>query len=508
MTFLCDRGFLVCSIACICIVACAAAVQAQSPAPFDADAARAASASTLLARDLFGGRIDNLKRAFAQPAAARLGRSFHDAVDSARGDLGEVRSTGVPVMSRIATSELFLQPVCRDSSPFGRDLRKKKLKSSDNAKPALLRMLVSGQELLDIEYEPAERAYIWGAVRTAPLITLTKEGERVAERYRITDARELKLFSEQAIDDATFVASNRFASRFPRPNVPDDPSLHCGLWKRIATRESFHTIASLPVEFERGTIEVDFDFDAAGSLVAILFGSDAARTAAHEWDRDHYAGNRTDRAEAAFRDRFSSLQKDVDGALVRLPAIETAYGKAYREDDATAFVNDIVAKTRALANSATTHPAARAYINKELDAVVTAPPVLQTTLPNAPAQHVNVVEPPALVKVAEAILRPFRALMSASDLSPDLTFVSDVDSARVTLHVGTDSASRRVVYTSNTLPNVWRGRYDGLVQRDGFKDGTFELDIVDETRTTVQCMLIRLNDEGKSFCQFIGDQAR
>ncbi|MGH7489188.1 MAG: hypothetical protein ACREMY_26820 [bacterium] len=95
------------------------------------------------------------------------------------------------------------------------------------------------------------------------------------------------------------------------------------------------------------------------------------------------------------------------------------------------------------------------------------------------------------VSAHDPVAHPFQQLLAQGDLSPDIAFQCAYPNARIVIHAGNDPKFRRVVYTTNSLENVWRGTCEGTVALAGFKEGKFELHLADETRTTVNCTLAR-----------------
>jgi hypothetical protein len=85
-------------------------------------------------------------------------------------------------------------------------------------------------------------------------------------------------------------------------------------------------------------------------------------------------------------------------------------------------------------------------------------------------------------------------------LAVDLSVSSQPPGAEFQVQVGKDAESQRVLTTDNRLQRVWRGLYIATIRMDGFKDFTFDLDLVDDSRGEIDCKLVLANQPGTSTC--------
>lgn len=462
----------------------------------EGESLRLRSVATSLAVDIFKGRVAQAKMAFAPDARIRLGVSIEKAVLDLD-DIGEFRTVGPPILQEFAFTEQTFAASCSRSQRRG----------SPETALRVVRTLNDNTGLNDVTDTAADHIYNWACnATTVKILTISLDDNEYLERSPESLRREMRGMSLAHAKVVTFQSGFRFSSRLPRPEYlkifgEDRRTERCDIFVIAGTRNVRHTIVTVPGSFERGEFAIDVEFDEFGALIALYIDRAAIRAAATKWDREKYSQTDAREEQKALRASFAAMSAEIDAGFKELPRIRTIYGDGIVEDAALLYLTRIHSKCEVLAT--TTPPGTNVYLQMELARVVTKPVVTTTHLAADPTQRVSVADERSVRGIVGNLLRPFRNLLAQSDLSPDILFDSDQKNARIVIRAGSDPKSRRVVYTTNELPNVWRGIYSCTITLAGFKDSMFELNLVDEPRTTVKCSLARLDDEGLTFCQFV-----
>jgi hypothetical protein len=96
--------------------------------------------------------------------------------------------------------------------------------------------------------------------------------------------------------------------------------------------------------------------------------------------------------------------------------------------------------------------------------------------------------------VFDRIRERIDAYLAHEQLNPTIHIKSDPVGATFEMKIGDNERTRREALTDGEVQSVWRGRYGGEVRKKGYRDVRgFQLDLINDRRTTVRCTLVRDN---------------
>jgi hypothetical protein len=456
---------------------------------------QATSVATNIAIDLVKGRGNQAARAFTQASFVRFAQFWEIPADELM-PLGSFQSTGPPVISSLLITVETFSANCSQRGT-GNDIVR------------IVRAMRDNSGLVDFEDSASTSTYRWGiAPTTVTLQIIPGRNDREQHHSELSESDKaiLRKLLAARTPSMEFRTAFTFAARFPRPDYPvafasNDPESACGMLRKEATRTATYHIITVPVIYEHGRIGVGVEFDHGGSPTALYVSRDEIRAAVVDADRKKHTDDLIEHQQKAVRDAITSLQRVVADDIAHQRRVQTAYGEAFDANEAKRLLAEVGSACQTLA---ATFPAAmRTFLQKELAAVAVEPSVTTVPSKETPVQYLAVVEDRSMQSVVRNLLAPFRKILSQNGLSPDIAFDSNVPNARIVISAGNDPRNHRVVYTKNRLPNVWCGLYSGTIELAGFKNGSFELNLIDETRLTVECALAELTDDSSSFCQFV-----
>jgi len=90
-------------------------------------------------------------------------------------------------------------------------------------------------------------------------------------------------------------------------------------------------------------------------------------------------------------------------------------------------------------------------------------------------------------------------IRSLPDMAPDVTISSSPTEASFKLHIAGETEKGGT--TRDTLRNVYRGLYTLQIDKADHKPCSYQVDLVNDPRTTVACTLAPAGAEGPSFCR-------
>jgi hypothetical protein len=92
-------------------------------------------------------------------------------------------------------------------------------------------------------------------------------------------------------------------------------------------------------------------------------------------------------------------------------------------------------------------------------------------------------------------------LASAPELAPTVTISSEPAGATFELEVPGTAVKKRTYRTNDQVPSVWRSVYKTTTRKEGYRDAGYTLDLMNDNRTRVVCVLVPANVSANSTCR-------
>jgi hypothetical protein len=208
----------------------------------------------------------------------------------------------------------------------------------------------------------------------------------------------------------------------------------------------------------------------------------------------------------SIHEALAAAKKDVRRFQQRLRARSCGRGKCYAAADVAAAV----AATRERVRAAIPKDALplQAAVGAEIDRLTTLgapspPPVLQPVHmpPDPPEETYDAQQTDSMF---QRVFRFLDEIGSYKSYTPAVEFKSDPSGALYDIQIADTSITRYSGSTNQREPAVWRGIYQGLARRPGYKDAAISLNLMnDKPRVTCTCTLYKTSAplEQESTCR-------
>lgn len=87
------------------------------------------------------------------------------------------------------------------------------------------------------------------------------------------------------------------------------------------------------------------------------------------------------------------------------------------------------------------------------------------------------------------------------ELAPTVTIQSEPPGATFELEVPGTQVRKRTYITNDDVQSVWRGVYQTTVRKEGYRDARYTLDLMNDDRTRLTCVLVRGDASTSSVCR-------
>jgi hypothetical protein len=139
--------------------------------------------------------------------------------------------------------------------------------------------------------------------------------------------------------------------------------------------------------------------------------------------------------------------------------------------------------------------ALRSYVNAYFEALNDTMPA-RTSFPVGARVSIMVgVHKPEADTVFQRIQDLLQKLTHLDPLAVNLDISSEPKGADFAIQVGQNSDTNRGLNTNGQIPGVWRGLYTATIKMSGYKPRTFQLDLVDDSRGKLACILVPSDDQ-------------
>jgi hypothetical protein len=92
-------------------------------------------------------------------------------------------------------------------------------------------------------------------------------------------------------------------------------------------------------------------------------------------------------------------------------------------------------------------------------------------------------------------------LEAAPELAPTVSISSEPHGATFELEIPGTEVRKRTYTTNDDVPSVWRSVYQTTVRKDGYRDARYTLDLMNDDRRRLTCVLVRAGDPADSTCR-------
>lgn len=202
------------------------------------------------------------------------------------------------------------------------------------------------------------------------------------------------------------------------------------------------------------------------------------------------------------RAALSSLRNDLPALAGELKTFSCGSHKCYRVAD----VNTTLAAIRKRAAQA--FPPEAVALRLAVDTKLREASALEWYDAPSPVQliatkPVKAYDPDDVNQVFARIRAVLDQILSYEELAPTIQVFSTPDAALLDLRVSEDEFSHKTMRTNGPLENIWRGVYNGELQRPGYRKAKVTLDLIGGMGKRLTCTLVPDNASktAESFCK-------